>query len=93
MAAKTTLSPEALAPILAALDDAEEAFRAGTPGSAGGRRPVHVLYGGADRFRAETAAKMGSLALKAFDERLPDAAALARVTGMPAALAAAVRPR
>ena len=90
---RTTLTPEALAPILAALDDAEEAFVAGTPGPTGSRRPVHVLYGGADRFTAETAAKMGALALKAFDARLPDAAALARVTGMPATLAAAVRPR
>lgn len=90
---KTTLTPEALAPILAALDDAEESFAAEHPGAASGRRPVHVLYGGANRFQAETAAKMGALAAKAFDERLPDAAALARVTGMPEALAAAVRPR
>lgn len=90
---KTTLSPEALAPILAALDDAEENYAAEHPGPQVGRRPVHVLYGGADRFQAETASKMGALAVKAFDERLPDAAGLARVTGMPAALAAAVRPR
>lgn len=93
MIPKTTLSPEALAPILAALDDAEENYASEHPGPQGGRRPVHVLYGGADRFQAETAAKMGTLAVKAFDERLPDGAALARVTGMPAALAAAVRPR
>lgn len=90
---KTTLSPEALAPILAALDDAEEAFAAEHPGAAGGRRPVHVLYGGADRFRAETAAKMGKLAGEAFARLLPDAAALARVLGMAPALAEAVRPR
>lgn len=90
---KTTLSPEALAPILAALDDAEENYASEHPGPQGGRRPVHVLYGGADRFQAETASKMGTLAVKAFDERLPDALALARVTGMSSALAAAVRPR
>ncbi|MBI3297676.1 MAG: phosphoenolpyruvate kinase [Elusimicrobia bacterium] len=82
-----------LAPILSALGDAAAAFDEAHPGFSGVRRPVHVVYGGADRFKADTAAKLGGLAAKAFSARMPDAEALARVTGMDSALALRVRPR
>ncbi len=93
MSPKTTLTPETLAPILAALDDADEEFSARNPGPSDSRRPVHTVYGGAHLFKADTAAKLGQLACRAFEARLGDAAALARVTGMDAALAAKVHPR
>ena len=93
MSPKTTLTPETLAPILAALDDADEEFSARNPGPSDSRRPVHTVYGGAHLFKADTAAKLGQLACRAFEASLGDAAALARVTGMDSALAAKVRPR
>lgn len=37
-----------------------------------GRLPVHVVYGGADRYSAETPAKLGSIALAALDEYAPN---------------------
>ncbi|MDE2290619.1 MAG: phosphoenolpyruvate kinase, partial [Elusimicrobia bacterium] len=72
--ARTTLTPETLAPILGALDDAEADLEA--EAAPAGRRPVHVLYGGAHLFKADSAAKLGGLARKALEARLPDAAAL-----------------
>jgi hypothetical protein len=35
------------------------------------RNPVHVVYGGADRFTAETTEKLGGLALKSIDNYAP----------------------
>ena len=90
---KTVLDPESIAPILAALSDAQEDFLMRHPGPGTERRPVHVLYGGAHLFSADTPAKLGALALKAFDARLPDAASLARVLGIDPALAGRVRER
>jgi citrate lyase beta subunit len=37
-----------------------------------GRNPVHVVYGGADRFTAETPRKLGDLALKSLDNYAPN---------------------
>jgi Citrate lyase beta subunit len=42
------------------------------------RSPVHVVYGGANLFTAETPAKLGKLALKAIDTYAPDFAEFAR---------------
>jgi citrate lyase beta subunit len=36
------------------------------------RSPIHVVYGGADRFSAETPAKLGNLALKALETYAPN---------------------
>lgn len=47
----------------------------------GGREPVHVVYGGADRYTAETPHKLGSIALATFDEYAPDAATFAALFG------------
>ena len=52
------------------------------PGSAVGRQPVHTLYGGAQLFKAETAAKMGELALKNLETYAPDFVTLARAAGL-----------
>lgn len=37
-----------------------------------GREPVHVVYGGADRFRFDTAKKFGELAIKSIDTYAPN---------------------
>ncbi len=49
------------------------------PGERVGRQPVHTFYGGAHLFRADTAAKLGVLALAALDEYAPDAKTFARL--------------
>lgn len=36
------------------------------------REPVHVVYGGADRFTADTAAKLGGIALKTMSDLAPN---------------------
>ncbi|QYO65725.1 DUF6986 family protein [Leptolyngbya sp. 7M] len=47
------------------------------------RAPVHVVYGGADRFSAGTAKKLGELALKSLDIYAPDFIEFAIAMGMP----------
>ncbi|MBA2379420.1 MAG: phosphoenolpyruvate kinase [Blastocatellia bacterium] len=47
------------------------------------RHPVHVLYGGADRYNAGTAAKLGQIAGAAFAEFAPDFAQFAAAVGLP----------
>lgn len=49
------------------------------------RAPVHVVYGGADRFSAGTAKKLGELALRALDAYAPDFIEFAIAMGMPGA--------
>lgn len=44
-----------------------------------GRSPVHVVYGGADRFRAETPAKLGRIALATLEEYAPNHKEFAQV--------------
>ncbi len=47
------------------------------------RHPVHVLYGGADRYNAATAAKLGEIARAAFSEYARDFAQFAVAVGLP----------
>ncbi|GAA1740882.1 Citrate lyase beta subunit [Dietzia kunjamensis subsp. schimae] len=49
------------------------------PGPPTGRQPVHTLYLPADRVHARIVSDVGAVALAAFDEHLPDPAALQRV--------------
>lgn len=51
---------------------------AGHPTDADGRQPVHTVYGGAHLFTADTAPRLGVLALRALDEFAPDAETFAR---------------
>ena len=57
------------------------------------RQPIHVVYGGAHLFKAETAAKLGTTALRVFHEHAPDPAALAAVLGLTSETAAKVHAR
>jgi len=50
--------------ILNELGKANKAFQQIYPGDRADRQPVHTVYGGADLFTAETAAKMGQAAMK-----------------------------
>ncbi|HZF10920.1 MAG TPA: phosphoenolpyruvate kinase [Thermoanaerobaculia bacterium] len=57
------------------------------------RQPVHTVYGGAQLFRADVAARLGARALAALAEYAPDPEALAEAVGLPAALAETVYGR
>lgn len=55
------------------------------PGESSARQPVHTVYGGAQIFKADTAAKLGATARAALKEYAPDFAGLARALGFPGA--------
>lgn len=82
---KTTLPPESLREITTRLEKAHLAFQKRYPGTSGARQPVHVVYGGAHLFRADTARRLGELALRSLDEYAPDFATFARAIGLPGA--------
>lgn len=82
MTLEHTLSGYDLEALGGSLRDANAAFTAWYPGEIGARQPVHTVYGGAQLFRAETAGRLGQLALAAFRDYAPDAAALRGATGI-----------
>jgi citrate lyase beta subunit len=68
-------------------------FRESHPGESGKRQPVHVVYGGAHLFKADTCGKLGKLAERALADFAPDAATLAEAIGLPDRLAATLYER
>ena len=57
------------------------------------RQPVHVLYGGAQLFKAGTCAKLGELARRSLAQYAPEADTLAAALGLPRATAETVYTR
>ena len=82
---KRTLPPESLREITTRLEPAHAAFQRRYPGSSGARQPVHVVYGGAHLFRADTARRLGELALRSLDDYAPDFVTFARAIALPGA--------
>jgi citrate lyase beta subunit len=80
---KRSLPPETAKTVLDRLAEANRAFRRAYPGERGERQPVHTVYGGAHLFRADSAARMGEVALRTLREVAPDAAALAGALAIP----------
>jgi citrate lyase beta subunit len=80
-------------PEFAALREANREFATLYPGEGGGRQPVHTVYGGGHLFRADTASKLGAVALRALEEYAPTGEALSLAVGMPSALAGLVHQR
>ncbi|MEO7101605.1 MAG: phosphoenolpyruvate kinase [Luteolibacter sp.] len=78
---ETTLSPEDLAPIVAALADENRAFMRTYPGESDRRQAVHTVYGGAHLFKADSIGKLGAVALRSLKEFAPAAAELTRILG------------
>lgn len=68
----------------AAADELFALLRGGDahPSHPPGRRPVHVLYGGAQLFRADRPRRAGQTALAALDTFAPDPAALSDAVGV-----------
>jgi hypothetical protein len=54
-----------------------------TEAAESGRQPVHVVYGGAQLFKAETPARLGALALDLIRDYAPDASSFAECLGLP----------
>ncbi|MGH9681165.1 MAG: DUF6986 family protein, partial [Candidatus Acidiferrales bacterium] len=80
-----SLSESAVRNALGSLEAASASFARRYPGEAGGRQPVHSVYGGAHLFRADTAKHLGKLALASLEQYAPDAFTFARAVGLPGA--------
>jgi citrate lyase beta subunit len=82
---KRTLPQESLQEITTRLELAHKAFQRRYPGPTGARQPVHTVYGGAHLYRAETARRLGEVALRSLDEFAPDFASFAKAIALPGA--------
>ena len=80
--AATTLNAGDIEGILADLRIAHARFARSFAGESAERQPVHTVYGGAQLFRADSARKIGALALQSLDQHAPDAGTLAAALGM-----------
>jgi citrate lyase beta subunit len=78
-----SLTSRDLKPILSDLRTVNVAVAGAYPGEPSGRQPVHTVYGGAHLFRANSAEKLGAIALAALDEYAPDARTFAQALGLP----------
>jgi citrate lyase beta subunit len=76
-----SLASRDLRPILGDLQKVNAAVERANPVESGDRQPVHTVYGGAHLFRADSAQKLGGLALAALDQYAPDAHALNQALG------------
>src|SRR5204862_1804740 len=79
---KTSLQPDEIEIISAALSDANKAFMRHYPGESNRRQAVHTVYGGAHLFKVDSPKKLGAVALRSLEEYAPDAATLARAIEM-----------
>jgi citrate lyase beta subunit len=82
---KTSLSQQSTEKINARLRQANTAFTEKYPGESGRRQPVHTVYGGAHLFKADSARRLGALALRSLDQFAPDAFIFARALNLPGA--------
>src|SRR5256885_576531 len=82
---KTSLSNDATAEIVNHLKQANNDFAQKYPGETGRRQPVHTVYGGAHLFKADSARRLGALALRSLNDYAPDFITFARAIGLPGA--------
>jgi len=78
----TSFDPAELEEIAAALSRANQDFARKYPGESNRRQAVHTVYGGAHLFRADTAQRLGAVALRSLEEHAPDGATLAGALGL-----------
>ena len=78
---KTSLQPDEIEKISAALSDANKGFMRHYPGESNRRQAVHTVYGGAHLFKADSPPKLGAVALRSLQEYASDAKTLAEVLG------------
>jgi citrate lyase beta subunit len=90
---KLSLAPEILRDVSDHLARANADFVNRYRGESGRRQPVHTVYGGAHLFRSDSAPKLGTVALRTFEQFAPDAATFADAIGLPQDLVHAVHTR
>ena len=79
---KLSLTEVATAPIFNTLHEANAAFNNIYPGDSPARQPVHTVYGGAHLFKADSAKRLGAVALRSLEEYAPNFVVLAKVLGL-----------
>ncbi|MGB7859063.1 MAG: phosphoenolpyruvate kinase [Acidimicrobiia bacterium] len=62
------------------------------PGERSERQPVHSVYGGAQLFAADTASRLGQIALRSVEEWMPEPSDLERIVAIDPVLAKVVHP-
>ena len=82
MSNQTSLSPNEVEKISEPLREANQAFMRRYPGESDRRQAVHTVYGGAHLFKADSAQRLGAVALRSLEEYAPDAASLAEALGI-----------
>jgi citrate lyase beta subunit len=80
--ATPSLSPKVLKAISGRLHTTNAELARRYAGDVGTRQPVHTVYGGAHLFTADTAQKLGRVALRALEEYAPDSEQLASAVGL-----------
>jgi citrate lyase beta subunit len=80
--AATSLPPKVLKAVASRLHPTNAELARRYPGDVGTRQPVHTVYGGAHIFTADTAQKLGRVALRALEEYAPDSEQLALAVGL-----------
>ncbi len=90
---KTTHNHESIQAIATRLHAANAQYSAQYPGESGLRQPVHIVYGGAHLFQAQTVPKLGAIAQRMLPAYLLDAQELARIFALSDSLAGKVYAR
>jgi hypothetical protein len=84
MPSHTSLTSDELASLTGELSAANKEFMRCYPGESDRRQAVHTVYGGAHLFKADSAQRLGEVALRSLKEHAPDADTLAAALGMDA---------
>ncbi|PIE40729.1 MAG: phosphoenolpyruvate kinase [Gammaproteobacteria bacterium] len=79
---KLTLTDTETQPILAMLQESNQIHSTFYPGDGSDRQPVHTVYGGANLFKAGSAQKLGSIAIRNLQAYAPNFVTLAKVVGL-----------
>jgi citrate lyase beta subunit len=80
---KQSLSKSQIDSVFMKLAEANGSFNKHYPGDSAARQPVHTVYGGAQLFKADSAKKLGAMAVKSMDEYAKSPEVLAKALGLP----------
>ncbi|MCE9577154.1 MAG: phosphoenolpyruvate kinase [Deltaproteobacteria bacterium] len=93
MPVRTSISDKKLGKALAKVAAAQARVSRRYPGDSGARQAVHTVYGGAHLFSADTAPKLGQLALRSLEAYAPTPAIFAQAINLPTAQAGTIYER
>ena len=79
---QTSFSATDIEKITEPLREANQEFLQRYPGESNRRQAVQTVYGGAHLFKADSAQRLGAVALRSLEEYAPDAASLAGALGI-----------